>query len=255
MAEERAARESELEKVGSALSSVPTRASQTVTIGAAAVGFLTSSAVTGDLKWFSTLDPRWQTAILCLGGLQIAFVVVALVLCLTMAPPDSVGLYNGPPTTEIVSTRRPWWSRILGHQPNFDEPRPTSIGFAEEAYQRIVATAHPESITQTHIDEYLAMIAFLRASEDSRLLNRRRRRVILAAWCVAISAVIGGVILCVAAASRLSAIPSPRNQLPGQTVIMDSRGSNDPNQLVKSKTNNRPHPRPSQRRDSGDLQR
>lgn len=243
-------RESELDKVGSALSSVPTRASQTVTVGAAAVGFLTSSAVVGDLGWYAKLDHRWQTAVLWMGGFQIVLVVLALVLCLSMAPPDSVGLYQGPPTTETVSEKRPWWR--LWKRAVVESPSP--IGFADEARDRILSTAGTRLATQVHIDEYMAMIAFLRATEDSDLLHRRRKRVTVAAWFVAIAAVLGGAILCVAAANRLGTAAVQGNQTTTKNVIMGEETTGGYHRAVPTKAQGS-RPTPPQRRDTGDLQR
>lgn len=252
MAEERAMRESELEKVGSALSSVPTRASQTIAVGAAAVGFLTSSAVVGDLNWFSRLNHGWQSAVLWMGGTQIALVVIALVLTLSMAPPDTVGLYQGPPTTETVAEKRRWWR--FWRRATTEEP-PLPIGFADEARDKILATSGSRLVTQSQIDEYMAMIAFLRATEDSDLLHRRRRRVSIAAWFVAVSAVLGGAILCVAAANRLGTAAGEGNQVAPKDVILGKETPNANIRVVPSQASEGSRATPTQWGNTGGLQR
>jgi hypothetical protein len=275
MAEERSMREAELEKVGAALSSTPTRAGQMVAVGAAAVGFITSSAVMGDLSWYTSISPRWQLAVLCLAGLQVGLVVTALVLCLTVAPPDAVGLYQGPSPTQQVVRKRTWLTSLRGEGRGFtrrmlsarwwkpvkrsrllrwlsvlrwifwrqvvrskSQPSPLQvpISFADEACDKILASAGTRIINQIHVDEYMAMIAFLQASEDSDLLHRRRKTMALAATCVAIAAICGGFILIVAGSARLGSATVQRDQSAQMNVIMNARSYHVLGQSVPKKS-------------------
>lgn len=250
-------RESELEKVGAALSSMPARAGQTVAVGAAAVSFITSSAVMGDLTWYAALDARWQIAVLCLAGTQIFLVVTALVLTLTVAPPDAVGLYQGPARTETVVRERPWWEfwRPSVELQQDTVPPPKPIGFADEAQERILSTAGSGQITQTHVDEYMAMIAFLQASEDSALLHMRRRTILTAARCVSLAAVCAGVVLIIAAASRFGLSTMQGNQSADKNVIIDGRTPHANHQFVPQKPSQGGSTAPAERRNSGGIQR
>lgn len=245
-------RESELEQISSALSSVPTRASQTIAVGAAAVGFLTSSAVVGDLGWFARLAPSLQSTILWMGGAQVLLVVIALCLVLSMAPPDTVGLYQGPSLVITITERRSRWRRL--HHAQVAEPA-QPIGFAAEASEMITAIAGNRLVAQADIDEYMAMIAFLRATEDSDLLHRRRKRVSVAAAMVAASALLGGAILFVAVDNRLNAATQQRTEPPPKTVIIHGGHPDERTQVVPSETDRRSDSAPSQRGNAGHVQR
>ena len=229
-------REAEVEKVGAALSSVPTRAGQTVAVAAAAVSFITSTAVLGDLGWFVRLvRPLQITVVICV-GLQIILVVSALVLTLTFVPPDTIGLYQAPSRVETLARRaRLWefwrWGRPVIRTQEIASP----VGFAAEAQSQLEQTSGGAEINDATVDEYMAMIAFYRASDDGALLRRRRRRVATAASCVVAAAILGGSILFAATGQRMveilggpdgPSLESGGNSSRGTDVILRARSPN-----------------------------
>ena len=205
--EERLLRERELLEVQSALSSLPSRAGPSISVAAAAVGFLTSTAVMGDLSWFKHLPEGWQMLVGVLVTSQIVLVGVAIYCSIRTLPPPLISVYVDKGTES--SGRN---------------------GFVADVEQEIRTGFGGGPVDESAVDAYMAMFAFANRETDAKQLYDHRNRLNVAAWCVIGSTVVAGFVLALAATGRMAmssgqgSSEETRNDFVNRPVIISVRG-------------------------------